>query len=96
MEEEWVKSTRSKIDEIRRLSPKDRLQYAAACAQCASSIYNSIGGWMSWLTNPVLLNDFDEATLNEFFGFFKKFTVEFLEFDVNATQKRKPAKRGIV
>ena len=96
MEEEWVRTTKTKIDEIKKLTPKDRLQYAAACAQCASAIYNSIGGWMSWLTNPVLLNDFDEQTLNDFFSFFKKFTTDFLEFDISATQQRKPIKRGIV
>lgn len=96
MEDEWVKSVRAKIEEVRRLDPKDRLHYVAACAQCASAIYNSIGGWMAWLTNPVLLNDFDEKTLNEFFSFFKKFTLEFLEFDVSATLKRRPEKRGIV
>lgn len=96
MEEEWVKTTKAKIEEIKKLNPKDRLQYAAACAQCANHIYNSIGGWMSWLTNPVLLNDFDEETFGEFWSFFRKFTTEFLEFDVNATLKRKPAKRGIV
>lgn len=96
MEEEWIRAMKTRIEEIRKLSPSDRLQYAAACAQCANAIYSSIGGWISWLSNPVILNEFDEVTLNDFYQFFKKFTVDFLEFDITATQKRKPVKRGIV
>ncbi|MFQ5997837.1 MAG: DUF2153 family protein [Candidatus Bathyarchaeia archaeon] len=93
MEEQWVKSLTEKLEEIRKLDPKDRLSAAAACTQCVTAIHNTIAAWMQRLTNPALLNDFEEKALKEFFDFYRRFTTEFLAFDVDATSQRKTSGR---
>lgn len=56
-------------------------------------ILSSCQGWAQWIYNPVVINRFDEEELSEFYEKFKKFTMEFLEFDLNATKKLKPLKQ---
>ncbi|MFQ5997973.1 MAG: hypothetical protein ACE5KO_01560 [Candidatus Bathyarchaeia archaeon] len=84
MEGEWAEFE-STMEEIRKTQPRDRLEYASSCAKMAVLIHNSVTGWLEQLSNPEILNTFDKRTLKRFFEFYQRFTLDLLEFDVNAT-----------
>lgn len=90
MEEQWLRQSAQKVEEIKKLSPKDRLEYAASCLISTTAIFNSVSRWMQLLSNPALLNDFDKKNLEEIYESYRRFALDFLEFDLKATGKRRP------
>lgn len=87
MSEDWVSNRTKTADAIKKISPKDRLGYVNACIQCLAAIGQSNQGWLQWLSNPTMMNEFSEDILKGFFEKFREFTLKYIEFDIDATQK---------
>lgn len=87
MSEDWIKNRRKTVDKIKKVSPKDRLGYVDGCIQCIAAIGQSNQGWLQWLSNPTLMNQFNEKDLEEFFEKFRDFSLNYIEFDIASTQK---------
>jgi hypothetical protein len=87
MSEDWVGNRTKAADALKKVEPKDRLGYVDACIQCLAAIGQSNQGWLQWLSNPTMMNEFDETVLKGFFEDFREFALKYIEFDINATQK---------
>lgn len=90
MSEDWTTTKKKQIDKVKDLKPKDRLDMVEAIALMNQYISGSCQGWVQWIFNPMVINRFKEEELKDFYGRFKKITLDFLEFDVKATEKLKP------
>ncbi len=90
MGEDWVSVKKKQIDKIRGIKPKDRLDMVEAIALMNQYISSSCQGWAQWVFNPMVINRFNEEQLKDFYSRFREITLEFLEFDVEATVKLKP------
>jgi len=90
MSQDWIKIKTSQLSKTKSLSPKDRLDMVEAIALMDQYVLSSCQGWAQWIYNPVVINRFNEKELKEFYEKFKKFTMEFLDFDLKATKKLKP------
>jgi hypothetical protein len=89
MSQDWEKIKTEQLDKVKSFNPKDRLDMVEAIALMDQYILNSCQGWAQWIYNPITINRFNEEELKEFYGRFKKFTLEFLDFDQKATKKLK-------
>ena len=90
MTEDWVKIKTRQLKKIKALGPKDRLDMVEAIALMDQYILSSCQGWAQWIYNPMVISQFNEKELKDFYEKFKKFTMEFIEFDLKATKKLKP------
>ncbi len=77
------------IDKVKDLKPKDRLDMVEAIALMNQYISSSCQGWAQWIYNPMVINKFNEKELKDLFDRFKKITNDFLDFDIEATEKLK-------
>jgi hypothetical protein len=87
MSEDWVKNRKKTAAKIKKVAPKDRLGYVDGCIQCIAAIGQSNQGWLQWLSNPTLMNEFEENDLKDFFSKFREFSLSYIEFDIDSTQK---------
>lgn len=69
------------------LDPKDRLGYVNGCVQSLLIINQSVGGWMQLLSDPIRMSSFPHEDLKNFFEFFHKFAIDFLDFDEKVTNQ---------
>lgn len=76
------------MDEIKKLSPADRLGLYSAILEMNKALYQSIKGWSNWLMAPAFINTFNEEELQEIYSSFKDFTLKFLEVDIKWTDKK--------
>ncbi len=90
MSEDWMTIKKRQLKKVKSMNPKDRLDIVEAIAVMDQYILSSCQGWAQWLYNPITINRFSERELREFYEQFKKFALEFLEFDQKATKKLKP------
>ncbi|MEM2902698.1 MAG: DUF2153 family protein [Candidatus Bathyarchaeia archaeon] len=90
MSEDWATMKKRQIEKVRGLQPKDRLDMVEAIALMNQYISSSCQGWAQWIYNPMVINRFNEKELKDFYDRFRKITLEFLEFDVEATERLKP------
>ena len=90
MSEDWATLKKKQIDKVKDLEPKDRLDMVEAIALMNQYISSSCQGWAQWIFNPMVINRFKEEELKDFYGRFRKITLDFLEFDIEATEKLKP------
>jgi hypothetical protein len=63
------------------------LGYVNGCIQCVAAIGQSSQGWIQWLSNPTMMNEFEEDDLRGFFGRFREFALDYIAFDIEATKK---------
>ncbi len=89
MSEDWTAIKKKQIDKIKELEPKDRLDIVEAMARMDQYISSSCQGWAQWIFNPTVINKFNEEELKDFYNRFRKITLDFLEFDAEATLKLK-------
>jgi len=83
----WGAIIRERKKSLENLAPKDRLGYVDGCIQSLLALNQSINGWMQWLSNPMKMSKFEEEELELFFNKLKHFTLDFLEFDRDVTEK---------
>ena len=83
----WVKDTNKEKKKIKKLSPKDRLEYISSIVRCSNAIAASINGWTAWLTRPDIMNSFTKEDLEKIFYEFKKIALFMLEFDIDWSKK---------
>jgi len=96
MSSEWIENRLKVADKIKQIVPKDRLGYVEGCIQCIAAIGQSNQGWLQWLSNPTLMNEFEEETLKGFFEKLRHFALEYLAFDIDATKKGlRPSTGGV-
>ena len=86
MSDDWSKAKAKQIDRIKELQPQDRLSLVEAITEINHYIASSCQGWMQWVYNPMIVSQFSQEKLQEVFNTFRKFAVEFLEFDIYATK----------
>jgi hypothetical protein len=86
MSDDWSKAKQKQIDRIKSLKPIDRLALVEAVAEMNQYIAGSCQGWMQWLFNPMVVGQFSLEKLEEIFGRFREFSLEFLELDLAATK----------
>ena len=53
-------------------------------------IFDSCQGWAQWIHDPAVINRFNEEELNEIYKQFRKFALEFLQFDLKTAKKLRP------
>jgi hypothetical protein len=87
MSDDWISNRVKTADSIKKASPQERLGYVNGCIQCLAAIGQSNQGWLQWLSNPTMMNEFDENDLKYFFEKFKDFALQYIEFDIDATKK---------
>lgn len=92
MSQDWIAIKKKQLNKVKSLNPKDRLDMVEAIALMDQYIIGSCQGWAQWIYNPITISHFNEEKLKEFYKQFKKFTLEFLEFDRKATKELKPSK----
>jgi len=88
MTSEWVKNIQKIKKKIERLSPKDRLEYTSAIKECLFAIQTSISGWYGWVSFTNIMEHFTEEELSKVLEYFKKYTLELLEYDIKWTKKK--------
>lgn len=87
MSDDWIQNRIKTADLIKKADPKDRLGFVDGCIQCLAAIGQSNQGWLQWLSNPTMMNEFDEDALKGFFEKFREFALRYIEFDIDATKK---------
>ena len=90
MSKEWTAKKRKQIDMVKGLEPEDRLDIVKAVALMNQCILDSCEGWAQWIYNPMLISKFNKEELKDFYDRFRRITLDFLEFDVETTEKLKP------
>jgi hypothetical protein len=70
--------------ELESLKPEDRMGLLVAVNRAVNAIATSAGGWQQFLTDIVMLEKFDEATLKSFFDYFMQTAIRQLDFDLKA------------
>ncbi len=86
MSDDWSKAKEKQIERIKSLQPHDRLSLVEAITEINQYIASSCQGWMQWVYNPMIVGQFNQEKLDDIFNNFKKFALEFLEFDISATR----------
>ena len=70
--------------ELDKLQPEDRMGFLVGVNRAVDALAMSSRGWQQFLTDVVLLEKFDEATLKSFFDYFRGEAIRQLEFDLKA------------
>lgn len=83
--EDWINKVRETIKEIESLEAKDRLECVSGINKCNKAILASYMGWNSWLSNPIVMNDFTEEDLKQILAEFKEVAVTILKNDLKWT-----------
>lgn len=86
MTSKWINKVKKEIQQLKELKPADRLSLVASITRCSGSISDSLYGWYSWLSNPLLMKYFTEEELKEIFEWFRELSIKFLEFDLKWTE----------
>lgn len=84
----WVEERTKTLDEIKKLTPEDRLGYYAGILKLNRILYESVKGWSKWLMTPEFMETFQQQELEEIFGNFREFTEKFLDLDIKWTDKK--------
>lgn len=85
LERTWAERIKETLELIRSLEAKDRLNYVASIALCARAISDSMLGWVYWMSNLQIMNNFDESVLRKFHEKLRTTTIDLLEFDLETT-----------
>ncbi len=83
----WIDETKETMAVIKNLSPKDRLSYYAGVLRCCMALRKSIEGWLQWLRNPLIMDNFSDEDLKQLFEKFQQHTLDLLDMDVYYTEK---------
>lgn len=86
--EQYVKQLKTYIDVIKDDKPKDRVEFAIAVAHCLNGMSISVKGWASWLNHLDQLNQLKLDELEDIHPKVRKIALEFLQIDVEITQKK--------
>lgn len=84
----WTDEREKVLDEIKKMSPDDRLSVYSSLIKLNSALFESVRGWDSWLRNPTFMESFSHEELKEIFKEFKDVALRFLEDDVKWTDKK--------
>ncbi len=71
---------------IEGFEPKDRLEQCGAIAACIDAVGQNCRGWISWLSHPETMNEFNEVQLKMLFERLQHITTEFLNVDMEASR----------
>lgn len=83
----FVKKNEKLIENIEKQNPVECLGYTEGSNRNIRYMVESINYYYSFLQNPILSKMADEKTYKEFYDFIKPFTLEFLKFDLEQTEK---------
>jgi hypothetical protein len=86
---DWVERTKERIRQLEALDLKDRFACYVALWKVVEAVRESVSGWQSWLVRPGIMADFSEDELKDFCLNMRKMAIQFLEFDMKATEKLK-------
>jgi len=92
---EWIKKVERHLNTIKNYKTTDRLSTVSGITQCVSCIGGSVNGWISWLSDPRIMNSFNEDELIELFNEFKRLSIKMLELDIEWTKKKLNKKKEI-
>jgi hypothetical protein len=86
---DWVEMTKERIKKLESLDLKDRFACYVALWKIVQGIADSVSGWRSWLVRPGIMADFSEEELKDFCLNMRDMAINFLRFDIKATEKLK-------
>jgi hypothetical protein len=86
---DWVAKTEERIKQLEALDLKDRFACYVALWRIVGAMADSVSGWQSWLARPGLMADFGEDELKDFCLNMRDMAINFLRFDIKATEKLK-------
>jgi hypothetical protein len=86
---DWIEMTKERIRQLEALDLKDRLACYVALWMIIEALRQSISGWHSWLVRPGIIADFSEEELRDFSRNMRETAINFLKFDIKATEKLK-------
>ena len=86
---DWVEMTKERIRQLEALDLKDRFAYYVALWKIVGAMADSVSGWNSWLVRPGIIADFSEEELKDFCLNMRDMAINFLRFDIKATEKLK-------
>lgn len=90
----WAQERTKSLDDIKKMTPADRLGFYAGILKMNRVLYESVKGWSKWLMTPEFMETFNKEELEEIFENFKGFTEKFLELDIKWTEKKEKAEKG--
>jgi len=85
----WVEKTKERIKQLEALDLKDRFACYVALWRIVEAMADSVSGWQSWLVRPGIMADFGEDELKDFCLNMRDMAINFLRFDIKATEKLK-------
>jgi len=90
--ERWISQSEELLKTLKELASKkgeDRLELVNSMIFTLNAIDRSIHGWRSWIQNLPLMAKFPEEDLREMTEGLIKKAQEFIEYDVQVTEKHK-------
>ena len=90
MGEEWIKECNeylALIKESMDVESPDRLALVRSMHRALLALNHSILGWFQYVNNPDIMSMFDIDELTGISGNLNKFAEEFIEHDIEITQK---------
>ena len=72
---------------------RDRLELVNSILFGLGALGKSVGGWVQWLSNPSIMNNFSEEELEEMNKTITDFVKSFIEYDIKITKEG--IKKGI-
>ena len=94
---DWIEKTQERIKNLEAVDLSDRLACYVALWKIIGAVGNSVSGWRSWLVRPGIMTEFTEEEMKEFCLILRDMAIQFLNFDMKATEKFKtppPPPRG--
>ena len=78
----WLKDTKALLEKIKKIHISDRLANTSSILQCNDAMGRTLNGWLQWLSNPSIMEHFEEKELKDLLKEFKEVAILFLELDV--------------
>ncbi len=86
---QWIKNRKKMLEILEEKTvtkTTDRLEILQNWILAHNILAESLYGWSRWLNNIVLMEQIDRKTLKDLYLKYKKFTEDFVKFDINATK----------
>ena len=86
----WIENRKAMLKLLENMKvtrTTDRLEILRNWITAHNIVNESLVGWAQWLNSIALMESIDRKTLKEMFEKYRDFAIQFVEFDIEATQK---------
>ena len=90
MSERWVQRGERILERIKNLDAskeRDRLELIQSMGFVLRALWNSVQGWMQWISNPGITTRFSQEELEEINKTITDFAKSFIEYDIKMTKE---------